>query len=176
MAAELDCDLLLVDAPREAARQSPRFGRPACAPCDVAASWSAAARRRGPVLVPFVRRAARLERRSSWGRGSRARGRCRYGSPARRGRRRDASRLLANASLAVQRALGVAAEPLLLAPGPDELVRAAQEAAIVVLGLSDRWQKEGLGKTARHSLRSRARRCFSSVAACGQAVWPRARA
>jgi hypothetical protein len=55
--------------------------------------------------------------------------------------------LLASASLAVQRALGVAAEPLLLAPGPEELVKAAQDVAIVVLGLSDRWQKEGLGRT-----------------------------
>jgi hypothetical protein len=60
---------------------------------------------------------------------------------------RDASRLLASASLAVQRALGVAAEPLLLAPEPEELVKAAGGAALVVAGLSDRWQKEGLGKT-----------------------------
>jgi hypothetical protein len=59
---------------------------------------------------------------------------------------RDASRLLASASLAVQRALGVAAEPLLIEPGP-ELVAAAQEAAIAVVGLSDRWRKEGLGPT-----------------------------
>ncbi len=36
---------------------------------------------------------------------------------------RDASRLLARASLAVQRALGVEAEPLLVAPGIDELCR-----------------------------------------------------
>ena len=53
--------------------------------------------------------------------------------------------MLANASLAVQRALGVAAEPLLLPPGPAELVRAAADAALVVAGLSDRWAKEGLG-------------------------------
>ena len=38
---------------------------------------------------------------------------------------RDASRLLASASLAVQRALGVAAEPLLVEPGPAALVAAA---------------------------------------------------
>jgi len=60
---------------------------------------------------------------------------------------RDASRLLASASLAVQRAVGVAAEPLLVAPGPEALVRAAAEAALVVTGLSDRWRKEGLGAT-----------------------------
>ena len=68
----------------------------------------------------------------------------RLAGPALEGR--DSSRLLASASLAVQRALGVAAEPLLLAPGVDELVRASRDAALVVLGLSDRWRKEGLGK------------------------------
>ena len=41
---------------------------------------------------------------------------------------RDASRLLASASLAVQRALGVVAEPLLVEPGPDAL--AARRASL----------------------------------------------
>jgi hypothetical protein len=58
---------------------------------------------------------------------------------------RDASRLLANASLAVQRALGVAAEPLLVEPSPDGLAAAGRGAAIAVVGLSDRWREEGLG-------------------------------
>ena len=58
---------------------------------------------------------------------------------------RDASRLLASASLAVQRALGVAAEPLLVEPGPDALVAAAADAGVTVVGLSDRWRKDGLG-------------------------------
>jgi hypothetical protein len=60
---------------------------------------------------------------------------------------RDASRLLASASLAVQRALGVAAEPLLVEPGPEALVAAAKDAGVTVVGLSDRWRKEGLGPT-----------------------------
>ncbi len=60
---------------------------------------------------------------------------------------RDASRLLASASLAVQRALGVAAEPLLVEPGPDALVAAAADAGVTVVGLSDRWRKDGLGPT-----------------------------
>jgi hypothetical protein len=59
--------------------------------------------------------------------------------------RKDASRLLANASLAVQRALGIAAEPLLVEPGPDQLVAAADACAILVVGLSERWRTEGLG-------------------------------
>ena len=58
---------------------------------------------------------------------------------------RDASRLLASASLATQRAFGVTAEPLLVEPGPEGLVRAADDAALVVVGLTDRWQREGLG-------------------------------
>jgi hypothetical protein len=58
---------------------------------------------------------------------------------------KDASRLLASASLAVQRALGVSAEPLLVEPGPGQLVAAADAAAISVIGLSERWRTEGLG-------------------------------
>jgi hypothetical protein len=71
----------------------------------------------------------------------------RLAGPALEGR--DASRLLASASLAVQRALGVAAEPLLVEPGPAGLVQAAAEAAVAVAGLSDRWRKEGLGEVRR---------------------------
>jgi nucleotide-binding universal stress UspA family protein len=58
---------------------------------------------------------------------------------------RDASRLLASASLATQRAFGVTAEPLLVQPGPEGLVQAADDAALVVVGLTGRWQREGLG-------------------------------
>jgi len=39
----------------------------------------------------------------------------------------------------------VAAEPLLVEPGQDGLAAAAREAAVAVVGLSDRWRKEGLG-------------------------------
>lgn len=60
---------------------------------------------------------------------------------------RDASRLLAHASLAVQRALSVDAEPLLVPPGDEGVITAAEDAAIVVFGLSSRWRAEGLGKT-----------------------------
>jgi DNA-binding SARP family transcriptional activator len=61
------------------------------------------------------------------------------------GGRRDASRLLAHASLALQRGLGVAADPALVAPGADGIVEAAEDAAAVVVGLSERWRREGLG-------------------------------
>jgi DNA-binding SARP family transcriptional activator len=63
------------------------------------------------------------------------------------GARRDASRLLANASLLVQRAIGIPAEPLLAQRGPEAVVAAAEGAGLVVIGLSPRWRAEGLGET-----------------------------
>ncbi len=41
----------------------------------------------------------------------------------------------------------MAAEPLLLEAGPSALVDASHDAAIAVVGLSDRWRKDGLGPT-----------------------------
>jgi DNA-binding SARP family transcriptional activator len=145
MAAELDCDLLLVDAPPNPLDSRVVQALLASAPCDVAALIGSDPSP-GPLLVPFVgaphdwtaiELAAWLA--GAWNVPLRLAG------PSLEGR--DASRLLASASLAIQRALGVAAEPLLLAPEPDELVRAAQDAELVIAGLSDRWQQEGLGKT-----------------------------
>jgi DNA-binding SARP family transcriptional activator len=60
---------------------------------------------------------------------------------------RDASRLLASASLLVQRAIRVPTEPLLVAPGRDGILDAAASARLLVFGLSDRWRREGLGET-----------------------------
>src|SRR5262249_3005629 len=144
MAAELDCDLLLVDAPAKLLDSRVLQAVLASAPCDVAALIGSDPAP-GPLLVPFVGAAhdwAAIEL-AAWLAGA-WEVPLRLAGPSLDGR--DASRLLASASLAVQRALGVAAEPLLLAPEPDELVRAARDAALVVVGLSDRWQKEGLGK------------------------------
>jgi DNA-binding SARP family transcriptional activator len=67
---------------------------------------------------------------------------------------RDSSRVLASASLAVQRALGVAVEPLLVDPGSAALVDAAGAAAIAVIGLSSRWRREGLGEARGGLVRS----------------------
>jgi DNA-binding SARP family transcriptional activator len=58
---------------------------------------------------------------------------------------RDASLALADASLAVQYALGVAAEPLLLERGEESLLTAAHDARLLVVGLSERWRVEGVG-------------------------------
>jgi hypothetical protein len=70
-----------------------------------------------------------------------------------RGGRRDATRLLADASLAVQRVVGVAAEPMLVERTEKALVTAVEAAALVVVGISPRWQREGVGATRRALLR-----------------------
>jgi DNA-binding SARP family transcriptional activator len=64
-------------------------------------------------------------------------------------RGRDASRLLADASLIVQHTTGVVAEPVLGPPGREGLMALAKGAGILVVGLSDRWRAEGLGETRR---------------------------
>jgi DNA-binding SARP family transcriptional activator len=58
----------------------------------------------------------------------------------------DASRTLASASLAVQRALGIAAEPVLLARDEAEVLAASKDARLVVIGLPDGWRVDGLGR------------------------------
>jgi hypothetical protein len=59
--------------------------------------------------------------------------------------RRDASRLLARASLLVQQIVGIVTEPRLIEPGDAAVVEAAADARLLVIGLSDRWQEEGIG-------------------------------
>ena len=58
---------------------------------------------------------------------------------------RDASRLLADASLATQLVVGVAAETVLAEPSADALAETVSTAAVVVAGLPARWRAEGLG-------------------------------
>jgi len=68
---------------------------------------------------------------------------------------RDASKMLGTASLVVQQVTGIVAEPFIAEPGLEGLLAAASEAGLLVIGLSDRWRKEGLGHTrseiARHA-------------------------
>jgi DNA-binding SARP family transcriptional activator len=144
LASEQDVDLVLVPATPNLLDDGELGDLLTTAPCDVAVLVGGGVRA-GAVLVPFagaehdwsaIEVGAWLA--GGWDAPLRLAG------PAVEGGR-DASRLLASASLAVQRALGVAAEPLLVEPGPGALVAAAQEAAVAVVGLSDRWRKEGLG-------------------------------
>ena len=115
-------------------------------------------RRRAPCWCPSEGRTT-IGRRSSSAPGWRARRTFRSASPVplrvpEQGRR-DASRLLSHASLAVQRVLGVAAEPVLTSPGEDGMLEASRDAGLLVVGLSTRWHDEGLGPArlalARHA-------------------------
>jgi DNA-binding SARP family transcriptional activator len=119
------------------------------APCDVAVvtggeSFAAG----GPILVPFGGADhdwAALElgawMASGCGMPLRLYG---LGADEQAGRR-DASRLLASASLVVQQLTGVIAEPALSQGRERDLIAAAAEAGLVVIGLSERWHSEGVG-------------------------------
>jgi DNA-binding SARP family transcriptional activator len=156
LAAEQDVDLLLVDAPAALLDDLVVQALLSKAPCDVALFvLRDEPPKQGSMLVPFggAEHDWAAVELAAWIAGAQ-RVQLTLAGPIEEGR--DASRLLASASLAVQRALGVAAEPLLLERGPDALLRAADDAGIVVLGLSDRWRKEGLGRV-RQALAERAR-------------------
>jgi hypothetical protein len=72
----------------------------------------------------------------------------------RRTGRRDASRLLADAALAVQSIVDVDVAPVLTEP--SELAAAVRDAGLVAVGMSPRWRQEGIGE-ARRALVSEAR-------------------
>lgn len=76
------------------------------------------------------------------------------GSAGQREDGRDASGLLANAALIVQQFAGVTAEPVLAEPGRDGILAATAGAGLLLIGLSERWRKEGLGETRRAIARS----------------------
>ena len=146
IAVEQDVDLVLVDGSAELLRDPLLSRLLETAPCDVAAVVGTEPRA-GPVLVPFVGAEhdwAAVEL-AAWAAGALDVPLILAG-PRESAGGRDASRLLADASLAVQRTLGVAAEPLLLEPGAAAVVAAARDAGLVVVGLTDRWQAEGLGE------------------------------
>jgi DNA-binding SARP family transcriptional activator len=115
------------------------------APCDVALLAGDSASDRGPVLVPFAGHShdwAAAELGAWLGGGSVTL----VGVRGRDGTHRDASRLLASASLALQRGAGVHVETLLTGEGAGGVLEAATGAATLLVGLSERWQSEGLGK------------------------------
>ena len=119
------------------------------AACDVALLGAGDGPRPGPVLVPFGAAEhdwAALELAAWFARST--------GEPLRlvgaasdsRADGADASRLLADASLIVQRTAGVPAEPLLARPGRESVSALAEDAGLLVVGLSERWRAEGLGR------------------------------
>jgi hypothetical protein len=156
LAAQEGVDLVLMDAGEVA------LGGAAAivlerAPCDVAlllrGSGPAGS---GPVVVPFGAAGhdwAALELGAWLARSTGASLRL-VGVADRRQRGRDASRLLADASLIVQRTAGIVAEPVLAGGGRRGVAEVAQGASALIVGLSERWREEGLGR-ARSELADR---------------------
>jgi len=148
LAAEQDVELLVTDAPDGLLEDARLLALLDHAPCDVAILVGPRPARPGPVLVPFSGSDhdwAAVELGAWLARGD---GRVLQLAGASTGSEgRDASRLLANASLAVQRGLGIAAEPVIVEPSPPALLTVAGSAGVVVVGLPDRWRTAGLGRT-----------------------------
>jgi DNA-binding SARP family transcriptional activator len=149
LASQEAVDLLLLDIGEEGLeeRVAPVLE---LAPCDVALLVrGSTGPRQGPVVVPFgagFHDWAALELGTWFAREAGAPLRL-VGAADRRRRGRDASRLLADASLLVQRSAGIVAEPVLTRPGREGVAEAGAGAALLVVGLSDRWREEGLGRT-----------------------------
>jgi DNA-binding SARP family transcriptional activator len=151
LASEQDVDLILVDAPAVLLET----GRPgeeltavlAGAPCDVAV-LAGEANADGAVLVPFggAEHDWAAVELGAWL--ARARGvplQLLGASAIPEAGKRDASRLLSHASIAVQRGLGVVSEPILVPPGEQGILEASAAAGLLVVGLSSRWHREVLG-------------------------------
>ena len=152
LATEQDADLVLVDAPGSLL-EGGALGDDVTAvldsaPCDVGLLVKASELRTGggPVVVPFggvehdwsaVEIAAWLARSLEVP--------LRLVGTEDSGERRDASRLLARASLVIQTAVGILAEPALVPAGPAAMVGALTDASALVIGLSERWRGEGVG-------------------------------
>ena len=161
LAAEPGVAALIVDAPAGPALDEALVALLRAVPCDVAVlagGERGTPSAGGPVVVPFAGHAhdwAAIEL-GAWLASA-------LGSPLRllgtavpRGEGRpDASRLLGHASLALQRGLGVASESVLTGPGADGVLESAGDASYVVVGLSERWVREGLGAT-RSAIAARA--------------------
>jgi hypothetical protein len=148
LAAEQDVELLVVDAPDGLLEDARLLALLDEAPCDVAILVGARSPVEGPVLVPFSGSEhdwAAVELGAWLARSRECALQLAGASTGSEGR--DASRLLANASLAVQRGLGIAAEPVIVEPSPPALVAVARTAGVVVVGLTERWRTAGLGRT-----------------------------
>ncbi len=61
--------------------------------------------------------------------------------------RKSVTRALADAGLVVQQSSGITTEPIVVESGRDGIVEAATGAGLLVIGLSERWRREGLGPT-----------------------------
>jgi DNA-binding SARP family transcriptional activator len=152
LATELDVELLLADAPDELlAEGAPDEQLIAVleeTPCDVALLVPRDATPDGPVLVPFGGAEhdwAAVELGAWLARARDVPLRLAGAAAVPEQGKRDASRLLSHGALAVQRVLGISAEPLLTPPGEEGMLEASRDAGLLVVGLSTRWHREGLG-------------------------------
>jgi DNA-binding SARP family transcriptional activator len=152
LAAELDLDVLLANVPdellAEGAPDKELSALLAETPCDVALLVPREATPEGPVLVPFGGAEhdwAAVELGAWFARAAGAPLRLVGASAVPEQGKRDASRLLSHGALAVQRVLGISAEPLLTTPGEEGMLEASRDAGLLVVGLSTRWHREGLG-------------------------------
>jgi DNA-binding SARP family transcriptional activator len=151
LAAELDADLILVDAPLELLEtgtlDEDLQAILARTPCDVGLMVAGgAARPEGPVVTPFggVDHDWSAIEVAAWLAESLETTLRLLGTEADPGRR-DASRLLARASLLVQQVIGIVTEPVLVPPGERGVLDASRDARLLVVGLSERWRTEGIG-------------------------------
>jgi hypothetical protein len=154
LAVEHGADFILVDAPPAlldtGVLDDDLRSILAAAPCDVGALVAAGrVRGSGPVVTPFggidhdwsaIEVAARLA--SAFETTLRLLGT--EADPAEG--RRDASRLLGRASLLVQQVIGIVTEPVLVPPGEGGVLDASRDARLLVIGLSERWRTEGVGR------------------------------
>ena len=156
LATEHDVDLVLVDAAPELLESGHPDDDLATllerAPCDVGVVAGSDEPMSGPVVTPFggvehdwsaIELAAWIA--ASLGTTLRLLGT--EADPA--GGRRDASRLLARASLLVQQVVGIVTEPILVPAGEEGVLEAARDAGLLVVGLSERWRGEGIGSVRR---------------------------
>jgi DNA-binding SARP family transcriptional activator len=154
LASEHDVDLILLDAPSDLLES----GLPdqdlgvvlERGPCDVGVLAGTGAMITGPVVTPFggVEHDWAAIEVAAWLAQSLGTTLRLLGAEANPDLdRRDASRLLARASLLVQQVVGIVTEPVLVRAGEAGVLEASRDARLLVVGLSDRWRTEGIGHT-----------------------------
>jgi DNA-binding SARP family transcriptional activator len=156
LATENDVELLLVDAAPDLV-ESGRADEDlavilAGVPCDVAVLAGRGAIGPGPIVTPFggAEHDWSAIEIAAWLSGSLRTTLRLLGTEADLAAgRRDASRLLARASMLVQQVVGVVTEPVLVRAGENGVLEAARDARLLVIGLSDRWASEGIGSVRR---------------------------
>jgi hypothetical protein len=151
LATQHDADLILVEAPQDVL-ETGRLDDDLTAileqaPCDVGVLAGGAGAATGPVVTPFggVEHDWSAIEIAAWLAGSLGTTLRLLGTQADVARgRRDASRLLARASLLVQQVVGIVTEPVLVPAGEEGVVAGARDACLLVVGLSERWRTEGI--------------------------------